>query len=46
LIGGAVLLGLTLGLIGAVGYGTYKFLTGSDSKGTKSKSPYAMYGYS
>jgi len=46
LIGAAVLLGATLGLIGAVAYGTYKFLSGSNSKGTKSKSPYAMYGYS
>ena len=46
LIVGAVLLGATIGLIGAVAYGTYKFLKGSNSKETKLKSPYAMYGYS
>jgi len=44
LIGAAVLLGATIGLIGAVAYGTYKFFTRSKSKETKSN-PFAMYGY-
>jgi len=46
LIGGAVLLGATIGLIGVAAYKTFKYFSGKNSKETKSNpNSLAMYGY-